>query len=496
MKNLYLYILLLWSLFANAQLTGDITVINGKCFNLGEITAIGKNGVMPYVYAIGSPNFGSNQSSGVFQNLNPGVYSIRITDAVGSIYNSPNIVVAEIPSLTVFASNASTSDSVVLTAAGGTPPYQYSVDNELKGPNNYFYNLSVGEHRFFVEDANGCIIVIPYTIRAVAVGLNLNGTNPSCAGDSNGMITATPTGGIFPYTFTIINSITGTTITTNTTGIFTGLPAGNYIVSVTDAEFFQNSAVYLAAEPLPLASTINIVNSDIIVNASGGTPPYLYSINSGPYQTSNVFTGLPVGSYSVQTLDRNNCFFNIDAVVNVAAPLINNQSTATINFPQDGITRTLANIIVPGSSNLKWYANPGTSVILKKSNKFKLETPLPLTTVLQNNTTYYASQTINGFESQQRLAVNVTIGAILSTNEIVFEGFKHYPNPIKNSYLVSNNSFEIQEINVLDLSGKTIISKKINAFKSEIDFSNLTHGMYFVKVKSEDFEKTFKVFKE
>jgi hypothetical protein len=55
-----------------------------------------------------------------------------------------------------------------------------------------------------------------------------------------------------------------------------------------------------------------------------------------------------------------------------------------------------------------------------KTNKTS-EAPLPLTTVIVDGTTYYASQTINGIESIERLAV--TVSGTLGIDELAFKTF-------------------------------------------------------------------------
>lgn len=44
-----------------------------------------------------------------------------------------------------------------------------------------------------------------------------------------------------------------------------------------------------------------------ITNITSGTPPYLFSWNGGPFQSSNSLSGLPVGVYSLVIKDQNNC---------------------------------------------------------------------------------------------------------------------------------------------------------------------------------------------
>ena len=68
-----------------------------------------------------------------------------------------------------------------------------------------------------------------------------------------------------------------------------------------------STAVFLSAQILTsLANCENVCNGSILINPIGGTAPYQYSINNGTtFQTSNIFTNLCGGSYSVVVRDSN-----------------------------------------------------------------------------------------------------------------------------------------------------------------------------------------------
>lgn len=68
---------------------------------------------------------------------------------------------------------------------------------------------------------------------------------------------------------------------------------------------------------------------------------------------------------------------------------------------------TLAQVSVTGSA-IQWYATPSGG------------SPLPSNTVLANGTTYYATQTVNGLESSNRLAVSITINTIPAAPNVIF----------------------------------------------------------------------------
>ena len=89
---------------------------------------------------------------------------------------------------------------------------------------------------------------------------------------------------------------------------------------------------------------------------------------------------------------------------------------------------------------------------------------------------------------------STTISA-LSNQNFAFNNFKYFPNPVKNSLSISNASL-IEEIEITSLLGQRMVTKEINELQTELNLSELTNGVYFVKVFSEDQEKTFKIIKE
>jgi hypothetical protein len=83
----------------------------------------------------------------------------------------------------------------------------------------------------------------------------------------------------------------------------------------------------------------------------------------------------------------------------------------------------------------------------------------------------------------------------LSNENFTFNNFKSFPNPVKNSLTISNAS-PIETIEISSILGQKMISKKINDIQTEIDLSQLSNGIYFVKVTSQGNEKTIKIVKE
>jgi hypothetical protein len=149
---------------------------------------------------------------------------------------------------------------------------------------------------------------------------------------------------------------------------------------------------------------------------------------------------------------------------------------------------TLADIEVDGE-NILWYDTDGTVT----GPPTGMGTPLPLTTVLEDGKTYYASQTVGGYESQERLPVTVHI--LLGIDSNTLSGLQYYPNPVKNTVTFSNTS-NIDTIAIVNITGQRVISKSIDNTTAQIDLTGLSEGIYFAKITSDGKTRTVKIIKE
>lgn len=85
------------------------------------------------------------------------------------------------------------------------------------------------------------------------------------------------------------------------------VPVGVYWVKLQTGKCFTLQEVRVHASLQPVVSGIEISNNNITVTATGGVPPYQYSIDGINWQDSNVFTGLPRGENTVYVKDTYNC---------------------------------------------------------------------------------------------------------------------------------------------------------------------------------------------
>lgn len=135
-------------------------------------------------------------------------------------------------------------------------------------------------------------------------------TNTTCHGGNNGSGTVMPGGGTAPYTY-LWNPSAATTSTA------TGLFAGTYTVTVTDANSCTETTTVIIAEPPFLMVNINSLTpincngetASVCATASGGTPDYTYGYtylwSNG--QSSSCATQLSGGNYTITVTDANGC---------------------------------------------------------------------------------------------------------------------------------------------------------------------------------------------
>lgn len=340
---------------------------NGASDGVITVTASGGTGALTYVFDQFPSNL-TGMTTGVFTGVPPGTgYTFTIRDSkncpqpTGFVTAPVNVV----QPLVITASAAVTSNhngqhiscptatdgQITVTASGGTGTLTYRLDqaplNTSGNASGIYTGVGAGSYTVTVRDANSCFVVtVPVTVTpppavtaSAAVTSNYNGRQVSCNGASDGILTVTAGGGVTPYSY-ILNEIPGN-VTGATTGIFTGLPAGTYTVTVRDLNTCPVVTLPVTiTEPPVVSGTSNVTSnyngqqikcvgsSDgiIRVTGSGGTLPYTFISIEVPGNvtgaTTGIFTGLPAGSYTFTVRDANNCTFLTPAVViNPPTPL-------------------------------------------------------------------------------------------------------------------------------------------------------------------------------
>ena len=205
---------------------------------------------------------------------------------------------------------------------------------------------------------NDVIFTDTVVVKKLGPAMTVAKTDPNCS--PNGTITLSATGGITPYQY----SINGGT-TWQASNSFTGLAGGTYQAKVKDAANCSSStqAVTLATS-YNLSQTITKTDANctttgtITVTAAGGTPPYEYSINGTTWQSSNTFTGLAGGNYTVTTRQPNT-LCTVSTAVTIA--FTNNLTLSTIAGGSVCFGASFTPTVTSNATGYSWSPSTGVS---------------------------------------------------------------------------------------------------------------------------------------
>lgn len=347
MKTLHLFALLFACLFAGAQVTvnpgNDATICNGQSVVLGG-SPTGTGGTGPYTYSW-SPATGlscTNCANPVASPTSTTTFQVIVEDATAAA--DTGYVTVTVNSLSVSIVNNGDGiypDTLELNVTGGCAPFQYtwSTGNVTMG-NEVVYNA--GDYSVTVINGCGCVgidsIAMPDTLQLAVTGT----TNVTCNGGNDGSITVIASGATPPYMY----SIDGAT-TWQSSGTFTGLAAGTYVVWVHDANpnNLQNT-VATVLQPTAIQVSYTLLSDGtypdtLNITATGGTPPYTYQPVPASWITFPYIT--QPGTYAFAVIDANGCGVVDSATTN------NNTPSITVLYPNGGET-----LVVGQSVPLTW----------------------------------------------------------------------------------------------------------------------------------------------
>ncbi|MBP6455278.1 MAG: gliding motility-associated C-terminal domain-containing protein [Chitinophagaceae bacterium] len=465
----------------NGPIFNSVTNTPILCFNdsNAQITTIATSPNGGITYTI-SPNLGTQNPAGTFNNLPAGTYTITATDASGCAtqtivtINQPTILQATIVNITnVLITNTSTG-IIVANASGGTPNYTYTISPNIgnQNPAGTFNNLPAGSYTITATDANGCVS----TTIAIIIEPNpmfwtsVIKTNNLCYGDSSGSIAVTAIGGLGPITYSINPNIGNQ----NPIGTFNNLIAGTYTLTATDSvqNFIDTVITIIQPTEISVSSIVKTIPScvpgndaTISISANGGTGLLTYSIfptaGNTPNNSGN-FINLTSGNYTLTITDINNCFK--DTIVTIDAPL-----TPTITIQNS------TNVLCFGGNNgqLVSLATSGNGNISSYSISPNIGNQLPAGTfnnIIAGNYTITATD-IKGCTAS--ISITITEPPILNIDSL-------------NNTNITCNGANDGEININASGGTINYNYSIDngtTFVPTNQFNNLSAGIYTVIVK-------------
>ena len=342
------------------QLVATYTTEPATCSQSnGTGTILPSGGTPSYTY-----QWLNGQTTQTATGFSPGIYQVTVGDANGCPLTLSIPISNVLPIVTVNSTsvncNGGFTGSATSNASGGIPPYGYIWSNGQT--TSTATGLSAGTYTI-ATSSSGCV---HYDLVTIPEPTALTGTisaqnNVSCNGGANGTATVNYSGGTPGYSY---QWTSGQLISSAS-----GLSAGNYTLTVTDAQGCTATKTVSITEP-PLLTLSSPVLTNVLCNggntgsasitATGGTSPYTYSWNpSGG--NSSAAANLSAGNYTSTVTDAKGCTatntFAITeppGITNVisADPNICSGQNATITVSSQGA--------IPGYS-YSWSPGSGTA---------------------------------------------------------------------------------------------------------------------------------------
>jgi len=312
------------------------------CLVESTLTLSASGGTGPYEYSDTSDfaNILGNFSTSITFSVTEGTYAYYVRDANGCISNISNeISVDPLPELVVNLESSNPSincagdntGSIIANAQGGLGGYSYTLQDGMGNPLNatqdtpgHFTGLVAGDYIVMVESGDCSTTTAPITITEPSTQLDatIAVNNITCAGNNNGSVEITATGG----TGTIQYAISPQLNQFFETNVFENLAAGDYDLIVQDELGCYLTFNFTILDPEPVIITIigdsffpelceGDANGEFSIDISGGTMPYSVSLDNydGPYTTGGAtqtefdFTNLEGGDHIVYIRDAEGC---------------------------------------------------------------------------------------------------------------------------------------------------------------------------------------------
>ena len=401
----------------------NINITDPFCGGInGEIEINASGGTIDYLYSI--DNGLSFQSSSVFTDLDSLTYQVVLLDENNctdtTIINLTGVDSLFLIDLVLDHTTCGFDNGEInFNGTGGTPLYQFSIDNGTSYSNSSSFNdISPGIYDLVIIDDFGCTdqtsLEVLSSSNPVIDSLTL--TEDFCS-LSNGTISTYVSLGISPYNYSIVEGTD--TITANGTGMFENLIAGSYEIYITDSSNCFTSAPFIIDEtPAPIVELMDTT----LCNLS--------------YQITNVesFTG------SLWSSSSSNITFDDNASLNPSF-IASEAGEYTINF-EDTLCSTAE------SFQITFIPNPTTEIrdtLLCEGELFSLQA-----TIAPQNITYEWNNgsTSTAINVSQTDYYNVTVsnscGQFSDTAHIVFYDCDlHAPNVFTPNADGANDYFQL-----------------------------------------------------
>jgi len=320
-----------FTIVAPTQLNFTSTVTPVSCNALcdGSITIVPTGGTAPFSF---SYNNGSTFSTNnPITGLCAGTINLVVQDFNGCLANSTVIVTQPTAiSATLSTSNPTCNDvcngQIAVVASGGTAGYTYSLVGGTFQASPILTGVCSGIQQVVIQDVNGCQLIQATTLlNPPEIITNQTAVVESNCGFNNGSLEVQASGLNPPFQYALNGG------SFQSTGIYTNLYGGGYLVVVMDALGCLDST-FLGINDVEMDGIL-ISTTDVtcnggndgtveVTNISGTLPITFEFDNSGVTQTNGSFSGLVEGSHVVVIYDGGLCVYTLPFVITDPDPIV------------------------------------------------------------------------------------------------------------------------------------------------------------------------------
>lgn len=361
------------------------------------------------------------------------------------------------------------------TATGGTA---LAAGNSFTTP-----SISVTT-TYYVEAANGnCTSPRTPVVATVNVTPTITATTPANrCGAGTVMLEATASAGTISW----YGSASGGVL------LATG-PTFSPTISATTTYYVETTNANCTSPRIAVTATVNELPQ---VSATGGSRCDAGIVNLAAIATSGTIswynaatggTALATGNSYAPSVTQTTTFY-VESIsgscTSVRVPVT--ATIAPIAAPTGLANQTFCSgetvgMIVVEGANIVWYDAAVNGNVV------------PANTPLVNGTTYFASQTI--VCESPRLAVTMSEGNCLGTTIFEKSELQVYPNPVENLLHISYTK-PISKLEVYNMLGQLIYSKRVDANENQIDMARYSAGTYLIQISMGEAVETVKIIKK